>query len=84
MVGQCRRTRSTAGTELIWHQSDLSVSLELQEKARLTAATSVIDVDASTSRALGALIFKSLSDLTVLYFSESTFDATQWRLGEMI
>ena len=67
--------------ELSWHQNDPSVSLELLQEAGLTAASSVIDVGAGTSRVVDALISRGLSDLTVLDLSQSALDATRSRLG---
>jgi trans-aconitate methyltransferase len=68
-------------SELSWHQSAPSVSLDLMEKAGLTTATSVIDVGGGTSRVVDALISRGLSDLTVLDLSQAALDATRSRLG---
>jgi trans-aconitate methyltransferase len=68
-------------SELSWHQSDPSVSLELMKMAGLTAVTSVIDVGAGTSRLVDALLSKGLTDLTVLDVSDAALDATRSRLG---
>lgn len=70
-----------AEAQLSWHQSDPSTSLEFMEEAGLTAATSVIDIGAGTSRVVDALISRGLTDLTVLDLSEAALDATRSRLG---
>lgn len=68
--------------QLSWHQSDPSVSVEFMEKAGLTAASSVIDIGAGTSRVVDALVSRGLTDLTVLDVSQAALDATRSRLGQ--
>lgn len=67
--------------ELSWHQDAPEISLELADRAGLTAATSVIDIGGGTSRFADALIGRGLRDISVLDLSGVALATARARIG---
>ncbi len=67
--------------ELSWHQDSPAVSLDLMHEAKITTASSVIDIGGGTSRVAENLLDMGLRDVTVLDLSENALRDAQDRLG---
>ena len=67
--------------ELSWHEDDPAVALDLMKDAGLSAASSVIDIGAGTSRLMERLLDLGLEDLTALDLSQQALAEARQRLG---
>ena len=74
--------RQKRPAEVGWYQPHLNVSLELLERAGLSAESRMIDVGGGASTLVDDLLVRGITDVTVLDISSQALAAAKARLGE--
>jgi SAM-dependent methyltransferase len=68
-------------TQLSWHQTEPTVSMELIKALNLGKGAAIIDVGGGTSTLVDVLVAEGYRDVTVLDASRHAIDATRGRIG---